>query len=298
MADDSLSPRQTPRSEPAHAGSGADSARTSDAGGGAPLPTAGFWDHLDELRRVLLRILGVTALTSVAAFACKRWLFAAVLAPARPDFVLWRLLARLSGGADAGAQLLSEPMPQLISTQLTSQLLAHMTAALYAGVLLASPYIVWQLFGFVSPALYERERRRSVAVLAASGLCFFAGTALAYWVIFPFSFRFLAAYQVSEQVVNTITLASYMDTLLVIVLMMGVMFQLPVAAWFCARMGILTSRAMRARRRHALFVIVALAAVITPTTDVFTLAVVSLPIMVLYQLSIAIVARAERTAGH
>ena len=165
----------------------------------------------------------------------------------------------------------------------------HMRTALYAGLLVASPYILYELFRFVSPGLYDNERRYAVWIVGAAYLMFLIGTLVNYLVIFPFTIRFLGTYQVSPDVANMLTLQSYIDTLLGMSLVMGVVFELPVICALMGRMGLLTDTLMSDYRRHAIVAILIVAAIITPTTDVFTLIVVALPIYLLYEVSIWIV---------
>jgi sec-independent protein translocase protein TatC len=154
---------------------------------------------------------------------------------------------------------------------------------------LASPYILYELFRFVSPGLYQNERRYGLWIVGAAYVMFVVGTLINYFVIFPLTVRFLGTYQVSPDVANMLTLQSYIDTLLGMSLVMGVVFELPVVCGLLGRMGLITDRMMSTYRRHAVVAILVLAAIITPTTDVFTLFVVALPIYLLYELSIQIV---------
>ena len=242
-------------------------------------PTAGitFWDHLDELRFSLFRILGAIALFGIMAFVLKDELFAVVLAPRSSDFITYQLL-----GVD-------DFSIHLMNTGLTEQFMIHMRTAMYAGLLVASPYILYELFRFVSPGLYENERRYAVWIVGAAYLMFIIGTLVNYFIIFPFTVRFLGTYQVSPDVANMLTLQSYVDTLLGMSLVMGLVFELPVVCALMGRMGLINGQLMSTYRRHALVAILIVAAVITPTTDAFTLFVVALPIYLLYELSILIV---------
>ena len=172
--------------------------------------------------------------------------------------------------------------------------MVHLKAAFAVGFLVASPYILHVLYSFVSPALYRSERRVAVRLVGGGYLMFIIGVALNYFLIFPLTFRFLGTYQVSADVPNLISLESYMSTLLMLSLAMGLMFELPVLSWLLARMGFVSADFMRRYRRHAVVAILVVAAVITPTADVFTLSVVSLPIYLLYELGIVIAARAEK----
>ena len=236
-----------------------------------------FWDHLDVLRSSLIRMGLVVVVFAVAAFMMKETLFSVVLAPRSSDFVTYRLL----GVEDFSLHLMN--------TGLTEQFMIHMRTALYAGLLLASPYILYELFRFVSPGLYQNERRYAVWIVGAAYVMFLVGTLVDYFVVFPLTVRFLGTYQVSPDVANMLTLQSYVDTLLGMSLVMGVVFELPVVSALLGRMGLISAPLMTTYRRHAIVAILVVAAVITPTTDVFTLFVVALPIYLLYEFSIQIV---------
>ena len=251
-----------------------------------------FWDHLDVLRTIIIRIILVTVVCGIVAFLFKEELFAVVLAPRNPDFVTYRLLVRVSGffGGDAP----DNPVIQLINTGLAEQFVIHMKTALCAGVLCASPYTLYQLFRFVSPALYANERRFALPIVVGGYVMFMFGVLISYYLIFPLTFRFLGTYQVSEDVVNMISLQSYMSTLTLMSISMGIVFEMPVVAWLMARMGLLTASFMNRYRRHAIVVILIVAAIITPTSDIFTLLMVSLPMWLLYEVSVCIVRVSNR----
>ena len=239
--------------------------------------TLTFWDHLDELRAVLIRILVITAIAAVAAFCLKEELFAVVLAPRSSDFITYRVMG-------------VEPFCiNLMNTGLTEQFMIHLRTALYAGVLLALPYILYQLFRFVSPALYDHERRYATLLVGSGYMMFMMGTLLNYLLIFPLTVKFLGTYQVSPDVANMLTIQSYIDTLLMMNFVMGIVFELPVVCWLLGKMGLVTAQIMSQWRRHAVVVILIVAAIITPTTDAFTLFLVALPIWLLYEMSIWIV---------
>jgi sec-independent protein translocase protein TatC len=213
----------------------------------------------------------------IVAFCMKEALFSIVLAPCSSDFITYRLL-----GAEAFHI-------HLMNTGLTEQFMIHMRTAIYAGLLVASPYILYELFRFVSPGLYQNERHYAVWIVGAAYLMFIIGTLINYFVVFPLTVRFLGTYQVSPDVANMLTLQSYIDTLLGMSLVMGVVFELPVVCALMGRMGLLTDHFMAEYRRHAVVAILVVAAIITPTTDVFTLFIVALPIYLLYEVSIQIV---------
>ncbi len=221
------------------------------------------------MRTRLWRVLLVAIVAMVACFCFKEQLFAVVMYP-KPDWL------------------------QLINVELTQQFLTHMRVALWAGLVVVSPYIIYQMFAFVAPGLYAAERRLTVRAVGAGYLLFLAGVALNYFVVFPFTVRFLGGYQVSASVQNTITLSSYISVLGVMSLVMGMVFELPVLCWLLAKMGVLKASFMKRYRRHAIVVIVILGAIITPTGDPFTLSLVAVPIYLLWELSILIVKHVER----
>ena len=247
---------------------------------------ATFWDHLDVLRGVLLRILAVVIIFTVVAFLFKDEVFAVVLAPKSPDFILYRWLGALGGMFGV------EPMQAfdvaLINTGLARQFMIHMQTAFCVGVVAASPYILHQAFGFVAPALYRNEKKIALRLLTAGYLMFVVGVAMSYFIIFPLTFRFLGTYQVADDVTNLISLESYMSVLLMMCLFMGLMCELPVLAWLGARLGVVNAAMLRRYRRHAVVVILIVCAVITPTSDAFTLLIVSLPICLLYEVSVLV----------
>ncbi len=242
-----------------------------------------FWDHLDVLRGSLLRMAAVTVACAVVAFAFKDAVFAAILAPKHDDFILYRLLAGVSGWLADGSP--SSFHVELINTRLAEQFKIHVKTSLYVGLMAASPYCLYELFRFVSPGLYPKERRYGVRAVVSGYVMFLLGVALCYFLIFPLTFRFLGTYQVSPDVENLITLQSYMDTLLVMCFLLGILFELPIVCWVLGKLGILRRTFMRRYRKHAVVVILVVSAIITPTSDIFTLCIVALPICLLYEVS-------------
>lgn len=240
-----------------------------------------FWDHLEELRGSLIRILIAALVFSMLAFCFKDWLFKIVLAPKDSTFFMYKLF----GGGDFSIHLMN--------IGLTEQFMIHLKTAFAFGLLMASPYIIKVLFDFVRPALYEKERKHSVSIVLSAYLMFLVGVLVNYLFIFPLTVRFLGTYQVSDQVSNMLTLQSYMDTLLMMSLVFGIIFEIPIVSWLLAHFGLLKSEYMTRYRRHAIVAILIIAAIITPTGDAFTLMIVSLPIWLLYEVSVLIVKRVE-----
>jgi len=236
-----------------------------------------FWEHLDELRGSLIRMAIAAIAMGLVAFAMKETLFDIVLAPSKADFFIYRIIG-------------AEPFDiKLINTGLAEQFTIHMKVALTMGLLVASPYILYLLFHFVSPALYENEKRYSVRITLGAYLMFIVGVALNYFLVFPLTVRFLGTYSVSADIENMLTLSSYVDSLLMMSLWFGIIFELPVVCWMLGKFGLLKAEWMTRYRRHAIVAILIIAAIITPTGDIFTLMVVSLPIYILYEASVILV---------
>mgnify|MGYP001060924176 CR=1 FL=1 len=245
-----------------------------------PTSSTSFWDHLDELRKVLFKALAALGIVSVAAFCFKEPLFDLLLQP-----------RALAGGT-------AESLP-MISTQLTSQFSAHLKAAFAVALLVCLPYWLYLGFSFLKPALYPNEKKAVARVLSATYFLFLAGVAVAYFILFPFTYRFLFGYRVSDSILPYITLDSYLGTFLTLSLLMGVLFELPVLIWLLTYLGIVNKNRLKKYRRHAYVGIVTLAAIVTPTTDVFSLALTALPILLLYEFSLFIAGKTEnrRQAG-
>lgn len=246
-----------------------------------------FWDHLEELRGCLIRIVIALAVSAVACFCFKNLLFDIVLAPKSSDFVTYRLVERVAG-------VRQDFNVDLINVDLAQQFLVHMKVALLVGFLIVSPYVLFVLFRFIAPGLYTNERRYAVGAALAGYVMFMLGVALNYFVIFPLTFRFLGTYQVDDSVVNHITLTSYISVLLLLSLVMGIVFELPVLSWLLAKIGVLKAATMSKVRRYAVVIVLIVSAIITPTGDPFTLMVVALPIYLLYEFSIFVVRKTEK----
>ena len=250
-----------------------------------------FGGHLEVFRQMLFRILGVAGLIAVVVFCFKDITWNILMAPSEWDFCTYRWLetAMQAIGIDFRFE---EFNVQMIATDLSSQFMTHITTAVYLGVLGASPYILYELFRFISPALYENERRYSVQVAGIIYVLFLLGVLMSYFVLFPISFRFLGTYSVSAKVVSNITLDSYISTFVSLTLVMGVVFQLPVIAFFLGKMGVVTSSMLANYRKHSFIAIMLVAAIITPP-DLLTLILVTIPLYLLYEVSIRVVGWVE-----
>jgi sec-independent protein translocase protein TatC len=246
-----------------------------------------FGGHLEVLRKMLFRILGVAGAIAAVVFSFKDITWHLLLAPSEWDFCTYHWLESAMRAIGINFHF-EEFHVDMIATDLSSQFMTHITTAVYLGLLGASPYILYELFHFISPALYENERRYSVQVAGIIYVLFLFGVLMSYFVLFPISFRFLGTYSVSAKVVSNITLDSYISTFVSLTLVMGVVFQLPVIAFFLGKMGIITSKMLTRYRRHSFLMILLLAAIITPP-DIMTLLLVAIPIYLLYEVSIRVV---------
>lgn len=252
-----------------------------------PLQTMSMFEHLDVLRKMLFRMICVVAALAIAIFCIKDEVFTLLLAPKEYNFITFRAIEQLIHAF--GGSFSFEPYHvELINTELSGQFMAHISSSVYLALLLASPYLITEVFLFILPALYENEKRYSVHTAVTMYLLFAAGVLMNYFVLFPISFRFLGTYSVSNSVTNLVSLDSYMSTFTSLTFMMGLVFQLPVVCFFLAKIGILSAKLMSLYRKHALIAIMVVAAFITPP-DIFTMFLVTLPLYLLYEVSIWVV---------
>lgn len=257
-----------------------------EGGDGSMMSVGG---HLGVLRRMFFRILLVVVVLGCVIFCFKTETFGMLLAPRTSDFCTFRLMEEVMGWCGSDFHFGAYDVP-LISTELSSQFMTHVTTSCLLAVLLASPYVVFELFRFISPALYESERRYSCLVAGVVYLLFLSGLAMSYFVVFPVSFRFLATYQVDSSIVSTITLDSYVGAFVTLTFVMGVVFQLPVVVYVLGRMGFVDAALLRRYRPYAFVAMMVVSAVITPP-DVFTMMLVAVPVYGLYEAGIFVLAR-------
>ena len=236
---------------------------------------------------MLYRIIAVAGAIAMVVFCFKETTWKVLLAPSEWDFCTYRWIESVMQFFSRDFHF-DEFHVNLIATDLSSQFMTHITTAVYLGLLGASPFILYELFHFISPALYENERKYSVQVASIIYVLFILGVLMSYFVLFPISFRFLGTYSVSAKVVSNITLDSYISTFVSLTLVMGVVFQLPFIAFFLGKMGIITSAMLAQYRKHSFVIIMLVAAIITPP-DLMTLILVTIPLYLLYEVSIRVV---------
>jgi len=259
-----------------------------------------FLEHLEALRWHLMRAVIAIITLAIVLFFYREIVFDHFLfAPKHPDFWTYRMLCLLSDYLDMGDALCIKELPfELINTELSGQFTMHIWVSFVAGFILASPYVLWEIWRFIKPALHEKERKYSRGVVFFSSLLFFAGVLFGYYVIVPLSINFLGSYQVSSDVKNMIAMDSFVSTVTTITFASGIVFELPIVIYFLTQIGLMTPQFMRTYRKHATVIILIVAAIITPSPDVTSQLLVAIPLYLLYELSIFVsmyvVKKAER----
>ena len=238
-----------------------------------------FWDHLEDLRKSIFRMMAVLAGSAVILFFFKNFLFDdVILAPAGSDFILYRLV-----GMDFSLSL--------VNLDVAAQFMIHVKVTFVCALILVFPYLIYEIWRFIAPALYENEKRAVKGAFAFASVLFYVGIAVGYFIIFPLMLNFFADYQVSPDVPNTFSLSSYISLFTSTVLVFGIVFEFPTVIAVLSRLGVISRDTLKRFRRHAVCAVVILAAVITPTGDPFSLFVVSVPLYLLYEFSILISGR-------
>jgi sec-independent protein translocase protein TatC len=254
-----------------------------------------FWEHLDELRGTLWRIIIAILLASIITFAFKEVLFDRILlAPKSPDFITYRLLCRLGAWLSMPSLCIDPSHFNLININLAGQFISHMNISIVAGLIIALPYVLWELWRFIKPGLTGKEIRNSRGAVAVTTLLFLTGVLFSYFVVSPLMINFLGGYVVSTEVANQISLTSYVSAITLMTLLMGLLFELPVLILFLTRIGIVNPKMLKRSRKYALIVILVIAGIITPSPDVFSQVIVAVPVYALFELSVAISSRMYR----
>lgn len=250
-----------------------------------------FWDHLDELRVLLFRVIGAWVLLGIGYFIAMPYLFDnVILAPCYNDFVFYRFLHWMGEALNLSGDFFTEDFQvNLININLAAPFFIHITTAFWMSVVTTIPFLFYQIWRFISPALYANEKKGVKKALGLGSIFFFLGVAVGYFLVYPLTLRFLSTYELSATITNQISLNSYIDNFMMLVLCMGLAFELPLVTWLLSLLGIITRSTLKQYRRHAIVAIFVLAAVITPTGDPFTLTAVALPLCLLYELSILMI---------
>lgn len=247
-----------------------------------------FWEHLEALRWSLMRVAGVLLVFMIACFWVMPHIFESfVLGPTTAEFPLYRWLGQLgrlgSFFPDFGND---DYHVEIININVASQFLTHISTSFWFALVLMFPYLAFEIWRFVRPALLPGETRSVALAFALGTMMFFLGCAVGYCLVFPFTFRFLTEYRLSETIANQISLNSYMGNFLMLIFLMGIVFELPLMSWLLSKMGLVTKQWFKKYRRIAVVVLLALSAIITPSGDPFTLMIVFLPLYMLYEVGI------------
>jgi sec-independent protein translocase protein TatC len=253
-------------------------------------PSMTFWEHLEELRWSIFRIAIAAVMAMVVIFIIMPQMFTGfVLGPTTSEFFLYKWLGSLGQLPFLPDFAAGEFKVDIISINVASQFMTHISTSFWFALVVIFPYILYEVWKFIAPALYDNEKGSVRAAFLFGTLMFFLGCAISYSFIFPFTFRFLTEYEISAQITNQISLNSYMSTFLGMIFMMGLVFELPLLAWLLSKIGVLRRDFLKKYRRHAVVILMILAALITPTGDPITLSLVFLPLYLLYEISICVV---------
>jgi sec-independent protein translocase protein TatC len=253
-----------------------------------------FLDHLEALRWHLFRAVSAVLIFTVAAFIAKDFVFGVlILGPSRVDFWTYRVLCDLGNYVGIPALCINDLPFTIQSRQMTGQFSMHMTSSLVVGLIAAFPYLFYEVWRFISPGLYAKERNAARGAVFFVSFLFLSGALFGYYVLTPMSINFLANYQLDPSIANEFDITSYVSTLSMLVLASAIMFQLPVVVYFLSMSGLVTSKMLKSYRKHSMVVILILSAVITPP-DVISQLLIAMPILVLYELGILIAKRLEK----
>lgn len=248
-----------------------------------------FLEHLEELRWHVVRAMTAIVVCTIFAFATAKWIFDKIIfAPARVDFPTFKALCSLGKVLSADG-LCIESIPFKVQSRfMTGQFTMHILASFVIGFIVSFPYVAWELWRFVKPGLYSTERKYSRGAVASISMLFLTGILFGYYVLCPLMISFLANYQISDMIVNEFDITSYVSTVVLSVLGCGILFQLPVVIFFLTKVGIVTPAFLRQYRKHAIIIILIVGAIVTPSADPLSQALISLPLYLLYEISILI----------
>ncbi|WP_350292287.1 twin-arginine translocase subunit TatC [uncultured Croceitalea sp.] len=248
-----------------------------------------FLDHLEELRWHLIRSTLAVVIIGCVAFTMRSFIFDTLLfGPKNLDFPTYRFFCNVATFFGINSEFCGDELPFTIQSRLMAgQFSAHIWTSIWAGVIVGFPYILWEMWRFISPGLHKNERKHSRGFILVASSLFFIGVLFGYYVVAPLSINFLGTYQVSQEVTNEIDLASYVGTVRAAVIACGIMFELPIIIYFLTKVGLVTPEILKKYRKIALVIVLILSAVITPP-DVASQIVVAIPVLILYQVSIYI----------
>jgi sec-independent protein translocase protein TatC len=255
-----------------------------------------FLEHLEELRWHVVRSLGAILIFTIGAFITAKWIFHNIIfAPARVDFPTFVWMCELGKMFGMGDALCVQEIPLKIQSRfMTGQFSMHIVSSFVIGLIVAFPYVTWELWRFIKPGLYAREKRSSRGAVISISFLFLLGVLFGYYIMSPVMISFLANYQISDMIANEFDITSYVGTIVGVVFGSGVLFQLPVVIFFLTKVGIVTPQYLRKYRKHAIVIILIIGAIVTPTADPLSQSLISIPLYLLYEISILISAGVMR----
>ncbi len=246
-----------------------------------------FWDHLEILRWALFRVVCVFFVSFALLLWVMPYIFSDfVLGPTNDDFFVYRKLTEWSHGLlsfNEGFHV------QIININVASQFMTHINTSMAFAAIATFPYLIYELWRYIKPALFDNEIRHVRAAFAGGTFMFYLGCAIGYTLVFPFTFRFLTEYEISADIINQINLQSYINNFTMLILVMGIVFEMPLVAWLLSNLGLLHKEFLKEYKRHAVVILLVLSAFITPSSDPFTLMLVFVPLYFLYELSVLLV---------
>ena len=247
-----------------------------------------FIEHLEELRWHVIRALGATIIFTIAAFVFAPWIFQNIIfAPARVDFPTFQWLCKLGDFIGSEGLCVKDIPFKVQSRNMTGQFTMHIMSSFIIGLVVAFPYVVWEIWRFIKPGLQKKERKYSRGAVGAVAVLFFMGVTFGYYVIAPGMGYFLANYSISDMIVNEFDITSYVSTVVLLVLGSGLLFQLPVVIYFLTKIGIVTPEFLRKYRKHSIVIILIVAAIVTPP-DPLSQMLITIPLYLLFEISILI----------
>ncbi len=253
-----------------------------------------FWDHLDALRGLLFRSVIAVVVLAIVAFFNRTFIFdKIILAPKDSGFITNRFLCRIGEWMNVPSLCPSALELKIINIDLSGQFTTHMYISFFAGMVVAAPYIIWEIWRFIKPALYEKERKYSSGAVVSMSVLFILGVMFSYFLIVPLTLSFFGSYQVSEAVNNQIALSSYISTVVSVTVSLGVVFELPVFVYFLTKVGIITPEFLKRNRKYTIVILLTIAAIITPP-DIISQILVAIPLYALYELSILVSQRISK----
>jgi sec-independent protein translocase protein TatC len=254
-----------------------------------------FWEHIEDLRWHIIRIIIAIAAAGIAFFANKKFLFDDIIfAPKNPNFITYRVLCWLGSKIHVYSICRTDFDYSITNMDLAAQFMTHIRVSFMMGLIAVFPYVLFEIWTFVKPALYEKELKNLRGVVVWTAVLFYIGILFGYFVLMPMSVNYLGTYHVSDSVRNTINLTSFIDVVTGLVFITGLVFEFPMVIFFVAKLGLVGDKSMRQFRRFAIVGVLVVAMLITPSPDVFSQILVAVPLYILYEVSILVAKRVVR----